>query len=55
MTYKEQVSPFHSMQAYRGGRGIASLDGGEWLASSLGRFTPGKKLKGGWEGVMGLP
>jgi len=41
--------PVYAMKAYRGRRGIAplilnlSVDGGKWLSSHLGHFTPRKE------------
>jgi hypothetical protein len=47
---KRKIKVFvHATKAYRGSRGIAplildlELDGGEWSASRLGRFTAGQE------------
>jgi hypothetical protein len=52
---KGEVVPVHyALRTYWGSRGIAppfltsALDGGEWLASCLGRFIPGNHWIGGW-------
>jgi hypothetical protein len=60
---KGKAVPLHAMEALRGERRYSSysfstsaLDGGEWLASRLGRaFTPGERTPGthctgGWVG-----
>lgn len=47
---KGKISPIDALKAYRGSRSITprvlklALDGGEWLSSRPGRFTPGKNI-----------
>jgi hypothetical protein len=58
---KKESQELHAMKTYVQGSGgtaqpflASAIDGGEWLASRLCRFTPGERAKGGhWTGARG--